>query len=541
MDKNPNILLILSDDMGFSDIGCYGGEVQTPNLDSLAQNGLRYTQFYTNPRCCPSRATILTGLYPHQANIGHMIDGPDIDGYVGDLSMNAVTIAEVLRSEGYKTYMAGKWHVTKYLDGTRTCNWPYSRGFDDVFGTLTGCGNYFNPQRLVRNNEKIAADQGKYFTDCITDEAIRQVRLHHEKYSDQPFFQYVAYTAPHWPLHARSKDIQKYKGRFDEGWDILREKRMNRMKEMGIIKDEFDLSKRDETQPCWDDTLNKEWEARRMEVYAAQIDCMDQGIGLILEELKQTDQFNNTVIMFLSDNGGCAEIIAGSWKEFLIKLKIGTEKTCDGIEVKYGNYPQNMPGGEATYQSYGVAWANLSNTPFRLYKHWVHEGGISTPFIVHWPDGIKAKNELRHQMLQTVDIMATILDITDTCYPMQYEGRSIKPQEGFSFKDTFIDEPSMRNTLYFEHEGNKSVREGKWKLVCKYPGEWELYDMQSDRTETRNVIDDHMEIARSLIKKYEEWAKKCNILPWGEILDMRSKDKALETSEKWLKAYNEDN
>jgi len=522
MSQPPNIVLILNDDMGYSDIGCYGGEVQTPNLDRLAAGGLRYTQFYNTARCCPTRASLLTGLHPHQADVGHMMSCDDVDGYLGDLSPNSVTIAEALKGAGYATYMSGKWHVTRFVDEPKH-NWPAQRGFDDYYGIITGASNYFNPSTLTRNNERIETPPGEYyFTDAISDEAVRQIRQHAESGTDRPFFSYVAYTAPHWPLHALPEDIERYKGRFDRGWDVLRTERRERMIEMGIVDPDWRLSDRDPKLPPWEQAEDKQWQARRMEVYAAQIDRMDQGIGRIVEALAQTGQLDNTLILFLADNGGCAEEISNGWRGFLTG-QCGKPKTRDGRPVQFGNDPSIMPGGEETYQSCGLPWANVSDTPFREYKHWVHEGGIATPLIVHWPAGIAAKGALRHQGGQLPDIMATCVDVGGAEYPSQYDGRDIQPLEGYSLAPTFADGPALREVLYWEHEGNRAVRKGKWKLVCKHPGDWELYDMQGDRTETCDVATDHPEIVEQLNGLYDAWAKRCGVVPWAELMEHRRK------------------
>jgi arylsulfatase A-like enzyme len=527
MTTKPNILLILNDDMGYSDLGCYGGEVHTPHLDSMAVNGLRFTQFYNTARCCPSRASLLTGLYPHQADIGHMMGDDGIDGYLGDLNADTVTLAEALKRGGYSTYMSGKWHVTRHLDGP-IHNWPRQRGFDDFYGIITGAASYYYPRTLTRNNERIKAEGSDYFlTDAITDEAISQIQKHVSTGHNTPFFQYVAYTAPHWPLHAHEEDIVRHKGRFDAGWDELRKQRLERMVTMGIIDENWLLTDRDPQVGPWKNEKDKKWQARRMEVYAAQIDRMDQGIGRILRTLEETELFENTLIVFLSDNGGCAEELGSNTANWIAKgpEKAGMLKTRDGRDVRFGNDPTIIPGAEDTYTSYGIPWANLSNTPFRLYKHWVHEGGIATPFIVHWPAGIKGKSELRHQPAQLPDIMATFLDIAELDYPEKYKDRTIKPLEGFSMVPTFANKASEREVLYWEHEGNKAVRKGKWKLVCKYPGIWELYDMDADRTELNNLAAEHSEIVRNLAGLYVEWTKKCTILPWDEVVNLKSEKK----------------
>ena len=517
----PNIIIILNDDMGFSDLGCYGGEVQTPNLDRLASGGLRFTRFYNTARCCPSRASLLTGLYPHQADVGHMMNDDGVDGYLGDLNANTVTIAEALKPAGYDTCMSGKWHVTRHVDDPKH-NWPCQRGFDDFYGIITGASNFFNPSTLTRNNERIATPPGDYFlTDAISDEAVRQIREHNQSKPDSPFFSYVAYTAPHWPLHAHLEDIERYKGRFDDGWDVLREERLSRMTEMGLIDPQWRLTPRDPTQPPWDEAEHKAWQCRRMEVYAAQIDRMDQGIGRIVQALEDPGQMDNTLILFLADNGGCAEEISTRWGQNL-RGRIAQKTTRDGRPVQYGNDPSVMPGGEETYQSYGVPWANLSNTPFREYKHWVHEGGIATPLIVHWPAGISDRGAMRRQPAQLPDIMATCLDVADICYPDTYEGRTIQPAEGYSMRPILEDRPSERPVLYWEHEGNKAVQRENWKLVCKYPGGWELYNMTEDRTELYDVSAQFPEIIGELSALYEVWAARCNVMPWDEVLALRN-------------------
>ncbi len=525
MTTKPNIILILNDDMGYSDIGCYGGEVQTPNLDSLAGNGLRYTQFYNTARCCPSRASLLTGLHPHQADIGEMMRDDGIDGYLGDLNPNTVTIAEALKCGGYATYMSGKWHVTRHLEGSKH-NWPNQRGFDDFYGIITGAASYYQPRTLTRNNDPIEPEGDDYFfTDAISDEAARQIREHAASSKGTPFFQYVAYTAPHWPLHAHAEDVAKYAGRFDSGWDKLREQRIERMIDMGIIHKDWKLSLRDPKVGPWDQEEHQQWQSRRMEVYAAQIDRMDQGIGRIIDALKDTGEFDNTVIVFLSDNGGCAEELDGraGWIMNLLQKPpfVGTLETRDGRQVRFGNLPDIIPGDEDTYASYGVPWANVSNTPFRLYKHWVHEGGIATPFIVHWPAGIAAKGQLRHQPAQLPDVMATFLEIAGVKYPETYEGKTIKPPEGFSMVLTFTDQPHQREVLYWEHEGNKAVRRGKWKLVCRRGSQWELHDMEAGRTEVNDVAAEHAEIVHELAGLYDDWAKRCNVMEWEELRILR--------------------
>ncbi|MGY4691417.1 arylsulfatase [Salibacterium sp. K-3] len=537
MTDKPNVLLILNDDMGYSDIGCYGGEVNTPNLDGLAENGLRMSQFYNTARCSPSRASLLTGLHPHQTGIGILTYDTGPEGYAGNLNDECVTIAEVLKDDGYKTYLSGKWHIASSLNEPSDA-WPLQRGFDHFYGTIIGAGSFYDPNTLTRGNENIEhepkEDKDFFYTDAISDQAADYIRDHAEKNPGAPFFQYVAYTAPHWPLHAHEEDIETYNGRFDKGWDRLREERMQRLKDIGLIDSSWDLSERDPTQPEWKEAENKEWLLRCMEVYAAQIDRMDQGIGRIIDSLKETNQLDNTVIIFLSDNGACAEDIPDhvTAEELVDQLQIAKRYTRDGEEVKFGNDPEIMPGPENTYQSYGQAWANLSNSPFRLYKHWVHEGGISTPFIVHWPEGIEEKGTLRHTPAHLPDVMATIVDITGADYPQTRKGRSILPLEGQSMMPIFLQDRWDVKPLCWEHEGNAAVRIGKWKLVRDYPGDWELYNMEQDRTELHDLADQYPDKVKEMSAEYEKWAERCRVVPREKILDLMRENGAAAFWEK---------
>ena len=525
MKNRPNVLLILNDDMGYSDIGCYGGEIDTPNLDRLAQQGLRFSQFYNTPRCSPSRASLLTGLYPHQTGIGILTYPTGPEGYAGNLNHNCVTIAEVLGGNGYRNYLSGKWHVSSNLVEPSD-SWPLQRGFDEFYGTIIGAGSFYNPNTLTRGNDNIEheaeQDDAFFYTDAVSDQAADFVRQHQANHADQPFFQYVAYTAPHWPLHAHEEDIAKYKGRFDAGWDRLREKRLARMVDAGIIDADWKLTDRDPSQPEWEDADEKAWRLRCMEVYAAQVDRMDQGIGRIIQALEETGQLDNTLIFFLADNGACAEDIPDkvSVEELVDELMIARSHTRKGEEVILGNIPEIMPGPENTYQSYGTAWANLSNTPFRLYKHWTHEGGVSTPLICHWPEGIRDPGALRHTPGHLPDIMRTILDITGANYPQEFKGHQIPAPEGHSLKSVFDNDEMPERPIFWEHEGNAAIRCGKWKLVCEYPGDWELYDMEADRTEMHNLAGSHAEIVQSFSQQYEEWAQRCGVIARDKILEM---------------------
>ena len=529
--KKPNIILILNDDMGFSDIGCYGGEVETPNLDTLALNGLRYSQFYNTARCSPSRASLMTGLHPHQTGIGVLTYDMGPEGYVGDLTEACVTIPEVLKGAGYRTYMSGKWHVAANLIEP-TGAWPEARGFDGFYGTIIGAGCFYHPNTLTRGTENVereaVEDPAFFYTDAISDEAVSFLHSHMEEHGEDPFFMYVAYTAPHWPLHAHEEDIAKYRGRFDEGWDRLRKERLDRLVRAGILDARWRLSDRDPSQPPFEKAEHKEWLCRCMEVYAAQIDRMDQGIGRIVSALEDVGQMEDTLILFLSDNGGCAEDIPEGVepKQLVEDLMIAQYRTRDGRDVVIGNDPDVMPGGEDTYQSYGTAWANLSNTPFRLYKHWVHEGGIATPLIAHWPNGISAAGGIRHEPGQLPDIMATILEITGADYPTERQGRPVPSCEGASFAASFSGEDITRAPLFWEHEGNAAMRDGQWKLVRDYPGPWELYDMEADRTELHDRASEEPERVGRMAAAWQDWADRCGVIPREKVLEIMKASKA---------------
>ena len=531
----PNIILIMSDDMGYSDIGCYGSEIDTPNLNRLAKNGVRFTQFYNTARCCPTRASLMSGLYQHQAGIGHMMENRNLPGYQGDLSKNCVTIAEAMKRAGYSTYMAGKWHVTpKITPGGSKHNWPLQRGFDRFFGTIHGAGSFYDPNSLTLDNNQIAPWKDFYYTDAISDYASSFITQHR---SNNPFFMYVAFTAAHWPMHAKPKDIEKYKGRYDDGWDALRRERYNRMVKMGLLDDGWPLTPRDSGVPAWEDEEMKEWHKRRMEVYAAMIDCMDQGIGRIVETLKQKGILENTLIFFLQDNGGCAEeygsrgaVKADPTKPVELnpmapgelQTDMQPKVTRDGRPVRTGEGV--MPGPADTYIAYGKPWANASNTPFRMYKHWVHEGGISTPLIAHWPERIKAKGEFRRQPGHLIDIMATCVDVSGANYPTKYNGNPIIPMEGKSLVPAFDDKPIEREAIYWEHEGNRAIRVGNWKLVSK-PKRlmkltkedweiWELYDLEADRSEMNDLSKQYPDKVEKLKQMWIAWAKRAKVLPW---------------------------
>ena len=514
---NPNVILIMADDMGFSDISPYGGEIRTPNLARLAAGGLRFTSFYNGARCCPTRASLLTGQYAHQVGIGHMEGDDGLPGYRGDLSLDAVTIAEALSTNGYRNYMAGKWHITNQLghwtgDSTRMSkhNWPLQRGFDRFYGTITGAGSFYDPITLTRNNTPIEPETDPYYyTDAISDASVEFIREHE---ATAPFFLYVSYTAPHWPLHALQEDVARYKGRYDAGWDALRAERLDRLVSMGLVDSSWTLTPRDPRVPAWEDIPEEEriWYARAMEVYAAQIDRMDQGIGRIIEALGV--EFENTLIMFLADNGGCAEILTSSWRGLFIP------KTArDGSPVAIGNNMELLPGPESSYQSYGPPWANASNTPFRRYKHFVHEGGIATPFIMHWPNRLKQGGAITDAVGHIIDVMATALDAAGTPDPAIAGSDGTTPLEGVSLLPLLENTSLERGPLFWEHEGNRSVRLGQWKLVALRNQPWELYDLETDRTEMYNLISDRPELAEELEMLYTQWAARANVMDWAEL------------------------
>lgn len=538
----PNIIVIMSDDMGYSDIGCFGGEIETPNLDSLAAGGLRFTQFYNTARCCPTRASLLTGLYAHQAGIGHMVDSRAEsvgEAYAGELTHRAVTIAEILKTAGYNTYMAGKWHVTKKTSPANESdkrNWPLQRGFDRFYGTIHGAGSFFDPNTLVRDSAFVSpfADPEYqpelfYYTDAINDHAARFVEEHCQTAKERPFFLYVAHTAAHWPMHAKDSDVKKYSGRYDVGYDAIRAARLEKMKTLGLLDSRWKISAQ---AGDWNLVEDKAWEARCMEVYAAMVDCMDQGIGRIIDTLKKTGQFENTLILYLQDNGGCAEAM-GRNKPFQARANEATlpelhttflqpdmipKQTRDGYPVRQGKGV--MPGSADTYIGYGRSWANVSNTPFREYKHWQHEGGISTPLIAHWPAGISAKcnGQLESEAGHLIDIMATCVDIANATYPHEFNNTPIQPLEGISLRPTFEGAAINRQTpLCWEHEGNRAIRVGPWKLVSKYPGDWELYDIEADRTEMVDLARLHSARVQEMSGLWEAWADRVGVKPWAVV------------------------
>lgn len=531
--ERPNIIVIMCDDVGFSDIGCYGGEIPTPNLDKLAANGVRFTQFYNNARCCPTRASLLTGLYPHQAGVGHMLHGNQFPGYSDKLSTDSVTMAEVMKSAGYRTYMSGKWHVARAIAPTGPKDtWPLQRGFEKYYGIITGAANYYDPATLCRGNDFVTVENDPeykpekyYLTDAITDNSIKFLQEHTKESPGKPFFMYVAYTAAHWPMQAPDDEIAMQKGKYDAGYDAIRKARFERMKELGLVDKNLQWSP---TVGDWSKVKDKRWEARNMETYAAMLHRMDTGIGRIVDQLKADGRLENTMIMFLQDNGGCAE---SGWRDqpttYPANLKPMKPdqfqkaiwppmQTRDGRPVRTG--PDVLAGPADSYLSYGENWANVSNTPFRMYKHWVHEGGISTPLIVHWPAGVATglKNKFVWEPSHLIDIMATVIDAGETTYPSTFNGNKIAPLAGVSLLPLVQEKPFKRGEpIFWEHESNRAVRDGRWKIVTKGPGPWELYDIEADRAEMNNLADRHPEMVKKMADQWQRWAEQNDVLPLG--------------------------
>lgn len=556
-DKRPNVLLILADDMGYSDLSCMGDPViQTPTLDNLAERGVLFTQFYNGARSCPSRASLLTGLYAHQAGIGNMVEDLGQPGYQGDLNAHCVTIAEVLKTSGYSTYAVGKWHVTGKLSEEENGNWPLQRGFDHFYGTILGAGSYYEPSGLCRQNHYISPGDDHcykpehyYYTDAIGDNALLFLKKHEQRKENQPFFMYMAFTAPHWPMHAQENDIAPYKGQFDEGWDLLRAKKEKKMKDLGLLPSGFIGMWRDSSVPLWINESDKEWESRNMEVYAAMISSMDRNIKKVVDFLKENDRFDNTLILFLSDNGGCAEGYGRAKQAQVVKKpdntgyrNIGTTiPTIKAFGPTYATWPYQtrdgrpvhvgrgvMSGSDSTYIAIGAGWANYSNTPYTLYKHYIHEGGISTPLIVSWPAGIKKRGEKRRQAGHIIDIMATVLDVCNAIYPKYYKGNVITPLEGISLKPFFNSELTVERKLYWEHGSKAGIRNGDWKLVRQSPrgcgwgqlkdfAPWELYNICEDRTELHDLSGSYPYLVEELKLEWEKWAERCMVKPYPVI------------------------
>ena len=493
LDARPNIVVIMADDMGYSDIGPYGSEIRTPNLDELARGGIRFRQFYNNAKCSPTRASLLTGLYPHQAGMGDLANGtPGEPGpYQGYLPSTSVTIAEVLRGAGYRTYMSGKWHV-----GDLPEHWPHSRGFDRYFGLISGATSFFELLREPgRSRQMVLEDElwqpegeGFYATDAYNDYAAERIRQHRREHAERPFFLYVAHTAPHFPLHALPEDIARYETRYAAGWDTLRQERYRRMQALGVIDERYPFPARPESIPAWEQADGKDEWSRLMAVYAAMIDRMDQGIGRILRALEETGVRDNTLVLFLSDNGATAEAVAGR-----------------GL-----NDPAVPIGARGSYVAYLEPWAHVSNTPFRLYKNWVHEGGIVTPLIANWPRGIARSGGFTDAVGHVIDIMPTVLELAGSAYPVTLQGGPILPMQGRSLVPVFAGRTLERGApLYWAYGGNWAIRDGDWKLVHdgRHPDRVELFNLRNDPVEGHDRAGEDPERVAALRTRWQAWAE----------------------------------
>ena len=494
--SRPNIVVILVDDMGFSDIGCYGSEIPTPNLDKLAEGGLRFTQFYNTGRCCPTRASLLTGLYPHQAGVGHMTEDSMMPGYRGRLNDRCVTIAEVLRTAGYFTAISGKWHV-----GQEHGVVPWERGFERSLNAVAGgfyypdaprADLYLKGAHVGRRGGGVPADW--YSTDLWTDFGIKFID--EALAARKPFFLYLAHNAPHFPLQAPQEEIARWRGKYRIGWDKLREQRHTKQIELGVVDKAWSLSPRPPEVAAWESLPPAEQDRfdHIMAIYAAVIEHMDRTVGRLVDALKQRGVFDNTLILFLSDNGGNAES--------------GPRGLLEGD-----------PPGSPTSEVYeGQSWATLSNTPFRRYKHYNHEGGIATPLIAHWPARIKIGGQLRFQVGHLVDLMPTCVELAGAKYPAEVNGHAIQPMEGRSLVPAFDDHHINRNPLYWEHEGNAAIRIGDWKLVrFGRQGAWELYNLKTDRTELHNLAATEPTRAKQLAAEWDAWTERAQVTPFPNI------------------------
>jgi arylsulfatase A-like enzyme len=496
----PNVVVILIDDMGFSDLQCYGGEVPTPNINKLADEGVRFTQFYNTARCSPSRAALLTGLYPHQAGLGFLDNMvvPNSKGTQGKLRDDCVTMAEVLQDAGYFTFMTGKWHLGS-MHGTPPDKRGFMRSLCAPIGEL-----YFPNQKqrrnegLVLNGERHELDDPIFGKDWYGPDLVTEWGL---KFIDEaiaakkPFFYYLPHSAVHFPLQVPKADFDRYHGKYLVGWDKLREERHKRQIEMGLVDAKWPLTPRPPDVPPWNTLSDKDKDHfdNLMSVYAAMIDHLDRSVGRLIAGLKERGVLDNTVIFLMSDNGGNAES--------------GPRGVLIG----------KQPGGPQSTVFIGQCWATLANTPFWRYKHFTHEGGISSPLIVHWPAGIATdrNGKLESQPGHLVDIMPTVVELTGAKYPMEYHGHAIQPEEGVSLVPAIAGKPIERaQPIFFAHEGNRALRSGKWKLVMKYKGPWELYDMEADRTERHNLVDSQPELAQQLIAQWDGWAKRADVDPW---------------------------
>ena len=495
-NDRPNIIVILADDMGWSDIGAYGSEIPTPHLDRLAENGLRYSQFYNSARCSPSRASLLTGVYPHQAGLGYLESRskPNSRGTHGKLLNRVVTIAEVLSDAGYFTAMSGKWHVGQ----TRGVP-PWKRGFQRTMSSALGA-IYYPDQKAKDDKGKLYIDGkayalndpvfGKdwYISDLITEWGTKYID--EAKAKDKPFFLYLAHVAPHFPVMAPYDDVERFRTQYMKGWQYFREQRFAKQKRLGLVDKGWTLPEPLPEVPDWGklSQLSKERYDHIQAVYAAAVARLDQSIGNLVSHLKKVNELDNTLILFLSDNGSSAE---------------------GGPLGKANGKPL---GGPKSSVFVGMNWATLHDTPFQYFKHFTHEGGIATPFIAHWPKGIQKKLEgsIVHEPSHLIDVMATVVDIAEAKYPEKFNGHEILAMEGQTLLPHFNGKTMDRQTpIFFEHEGNRAVRDGKWKIVSKYHGPWRLFDMQADRTETQDLSSKYPKLVKKMESRYLAWAERC--------------------------------
>jgi len=509
--KRPNILLLLADDLGYSDLGCYGGEIETPNIDRLASGGMRFTQLYNSARCCPSRAALLTGQHPHKVGMGNMVGGQAREGYLGytgRISESARFLPGVLRESGYTTLMSGKWHLGE--------PGPVARGFDEFYGMLHGFDSFWDATKYTRlpaGRPTARSNDPFYATDAITDNALSFLDSARQTPS-KPWFLYLAYNSPHFPLHAPKDLIDKYQKVYEQGWDTIREQRFARMRKVGLIDSRWEMSPRSVVGPNrvsdingWADKQNPAWRtipadrqkdlARRMAIFAAMVDRMDQNVGRVLRDLEAKQELDNTLILVSSDNGACAE-----WDPWGFDVQSGPNN------VLHSGAQLDGMGQAGTYHSYGSGWANTCNTPWRLYKHYTHEGGISSPSIAHWPAGLKArKGGINNQPWHFVDVLPTLAAVGGAKTPPECAGVNMAPM--------FDGKAVNRGPLFWEHEGSRAVRDGKWKITAVYPkGKWELYDIEADRTEQRDLASKHPDRVKRMASQWETWAKENYAIPW---------------------------
>ena len=580
--KPPNVVLIVADDLGYSDLGSYGGEIDTPHLDRLAFAGVRFGRFYATPRCSPTRAALLTGVWSHEAGVAHLAHDWARPAYRGAIAKTIPTLAERLRAAGYSTYMAGKWHLTPELRETRRergegaapgndgtgetagggttaagdeppASWPTQRGFDRFYGTLVGSGSYFEPPHLYDGNQPTTLDatpagaaadsaapgtaanagargHGDYITDVLGERAAGLVADHLRTTPERPFFLYLAFTAPHWPLHAPAEDVERYRGRFDAGWDALRDARLLRLRELGLVREDAAAPPRDPRVPAWDAVPHRDWQARRMEVYAAMVSAMDRAAGRVIAALEEAAALEDTLVVFLSDNGACGEEFRGAYLFAPLVVPI-PERTADGREIRFGDDPSIVPGPPDTFASYGRSWAHLSNTPLRLYKHWTHEGGIAVPFFVHWPAALAGRaGAIVDSPAHVVDLVPTVLELIDVegatgeaRTPVEGPAGAARPETQATLRGTSLlpllrGEVAEPRTLYWEHEGNRAILDGDTKLVSRWPGSWELYDLVTDRGETDDLAAAQPDRAAELERLWSRWAADVGVEPWPIVV-----------------------